>query len=135
MKTLRLSILIVAAFIALTAIGGGTAILTGADEFPIEWLRRTPFPDYTIPALILAIVVGGSSLAAFTGVLTRKRSGGELAIIAGIMMVGYIVVETIILAQDPPGPTLIEILYFVLGSFLAGGGYALRKCASVFSGE
>lgn len=30
----------------------------GGAEFPLEWLQNTPFSDYTIPALILAIGVG-----------------------------------------------------------------------------
>jgi hypothetical protein len=58
------------AFIALSAIGGGIAMLLGADKFPVEWLRNTPFSDYTIPALVLAIVVGGSSLVAAVEVVT-----------------------------------------------------------------
>jgi hypothetical protein len=36
MRAVRISILVIAAFIVLTAIGGGIAILAGADEFPIE---------------------------------------------------------------------------------------------------
>jgi hypothetical protein len=40
------------AFIALSAIGGGIAMLVGADKSPVEWLRNTPFSDYTIPALL-----------------------------------------------------------------------------------
>lgn len=35
-----------AGFIALMAIGGGIAILSGVDEFPSEWLEGTPFNDY-----------------------------------------------------------------------------------------
>jgi hypothetical protein len=63
-KRVRIAIGVLAAFIALTAIGGGIAMLAGADQFPRDWLRDTPFSDYTLPALVLAIVVGGSSLVA-----------------------------------------------------------------------
>ena len=59
-------------FNAISAIGGGIAMLVGADKFPVEWLRNTPFSDYTIPAFVLAIVVGGSSLIAAVTVFTAR---------------------------------------------------------------
>lgn len=119
-KIIRIVICILTAFVALTAIGGGIAMLTGADRFPVEWLRGTPFADYTIPALVLAVVVGGSSLLAALLVFTKRELGARVAIIAGLLLVGYICVEVLILKQLPPGPTWIEIMYFVLGALVAG---------------
>jgi len=72
---LPLTIGIVTAFIALTAIGGGVAILVGLDKFPLEWLHITPFKNYTIPAFILVIGRGGSSLAATILYFTFKLLG------------------------------------------------------------
>ena len=123
-KKTRIIIGIIAAFIALTAIGGGIAILTGIDPFPPEWLAGTPFPDYTIPALLLSVVVGGSALVATITIFMRGNKGVFAAMLAGAIMMGYIIVEVLILKQVPPGPTGIEILYFVLGLLLLGlGGY------------
>ena len=62
------------AVIALSAIGGGIALLLGTykdgvlieaggrGQFPLEWLQQTPFSNYTIPALILAIAGLATSL-------------------------------------------------------------------------
>ena len=73
------------AVIALSAIGGGIALLLGTykdgvlieaggrGQFPLEWLQQTPFSNYTIPALILAIGVGGSSLIAAVLVFTGRE--------------------------------------------------------------
>jgi len=70
-KLVRIVIGVPAAFNALSAIGGGIALLAGTSKdgvlieaggqarFPLEWLQDTPFSDYTIPALILTIGVGG----------------------------------------------------------------------------
>jgi hypothetical protein len=57
---IRITIGLLTGFIALTAIGGGIALLIGieGERFPLEWLQGTPFTDYTIPALLLALVVG-----------------------------------------------------------------------------
>ncbi|MBN1217707.1 MAG: hypothetical protein JXM69_02165 [Anaerolineae bacterium] len=116
-KGLRITIGLLTGFIALTAIGGGIALLTGleADRFPLEWLQGTPFKDYTIPALLLAIVVGGSSLAACVTIFTNLKWGAFVSMLAGLIMGGYIVVEVLILKQVPPGPTPIEYMYFGLG--------------------
>ena len=122
---LRIPILIIATFIALTTMGGGIAMLTGVDQFPLEWLEGTPFRDYTIPALILIVVVGGSSLLALWAVGTGQKFGALAAIAAGVIMTGHIVVEVSILAQDPPSPTRIEVAYALLGFFLFGLGCLL----------
>ena len=52
------------AFMAVNAVGGGCYGLAGAKGVPVEWLVGSPFADYSVPSLILLIVVGGSSLAA-----------------------------------------------------------------------
>jgi hypothetical protein len=119
-KIIRILMGLVAAFIALTATGGGISMLTDVDKFPIEWLAGTPFTNYTIPALMLAIVVGGSSLWSAITLFTDRKSGAIASMAAGLIMMGYIVVEVLILKQDPPGPTLIEVLYFGLGITLFG---------------
>lgn len=123
-KPIRIIIAVLTGFIALTAIGGGIAILTGVDPFPPAWLAGTPFTDYTIPALLLAIGVGGSALLAALLVLRPGRAGILATLAAGLIMAGYIVGEVLILKQTPPGPTWIEILYFGLGlTIFALGAY------------
>lgn len=121
---IQILIALLTGFVALTAVGGGIAILVGleAERFPLEWLQDTPFNDYTIPALILAIVVGGSSLMACITVLKRKPIGGLLTIAAGLFLVDFITVEVLILKQVPPGPTVFELIYFGFGLAMLGLG-------------
>jgi hypothetical protein len=95
--------------------GGGIVLLAGTykdgvlieaggrGQFPLEWLLNTPFSDYTIPALILAIGVGGSSLLAVVMVFTGRAVGVLASIVAGLIMAGYIVVEVVMLRQGYPG--------------------------------
>jgi len=116
-KNVRIAIGVLTAFIALSAIGGGIAMLIGADQFPAEWLRTTPFTDYTIPALVLAIVVGGSSLIAAVTVFTGREAGLLASVVAGLILAGYIVVEIVMLKQ---GVSWIEGLYLGLGLVIVG---------------
>ena len=113
---LRLTIGLLTGFVALTAIGGGLALLTGADgaRFPLEWLQGTSFTDYTVPALLLAIAVGGSSLVACV-TICANREVDSLAMAAGLLLMGYITIEVLIFKQVPHGPTPIELVYLGVG--------------------
>jgi hypothetical protein len=128
-KLVRIAIGVLEAFIALSAIGGGIVLLAGTyqngvlieaggrGQFPLAWLQNTPFSDYTIPALVLAIGVGGSSLLAAVTIFTGHEVGVLASVVAGLVMAGYIVVEVVMLKQ---GISWIEGLYFGLGLLISG---------------
>lgn len=128
-KGLRIALRISLGFVALTAISGGAALLLGAEaqRFPLDWLHGTPFSDYTIPALLLAIVVGGSALLAVIALWVRPRLGAASGIAAGLILMGYIAIEALILKQVPPGPSAIEAFYFSLGLLNFSLSVALLK--------
>jgi len=116
-KLVHLLIIGLTGFTGLTAIGGGIALLAGLEggRFPIEWLAGTPFTAYTIPALLLILAVGGSSMLALVLNISRSKFGAVGSIAAGIVLVGFITGEILLLKQTPPGPTPIEIFYLGLG--------------------
>ena len=114
----RYLVVVLDAFNALSAIGGGIAMLVGADKFPVEWLRNTPFSDYTIPAFVLAIVVGGSSLIAAVTVFTAREVSMLASMVAGLVMAGWVVLEVVTI--NAPKPSWIEGVYFSLGLAVFG---------------
>jgi hypothetical protein len=128
-KLVRIAIGVLAAFNALSAIGGGIVLLLGTyqggvlieaggrGQFPLEWLQYTPFIDYTIPALILAIGVGGSSLIAAVLVFTGREEVVLASVVAGLVMAGFIIGEVLMLRQ---GVSWTEGLYGGLGLGIAG---------------
>jgi hypothetical protein len=115
-KQVRIAISILAAFIALSAIGGGVAMLVSGMQFPLEWLRNTPFRDYTIPALVLAIVVGGSALLAAVSIFSSREVGVLMSLVAGLIMAGYEVVEVVTIKQV----YWLQGVYFGLGLVIFG---------------
>lgn len=115
-KRVRIALFVLEIFIALTAIVGGLVELTGTMQIPLEWLRNSLFSDYTIPMLILILVVGGSSLAAAATVFVRREWSVLLSVVAGVVMAGFEVVELLILRQF----SWLQVFYFVIGIAVFG---------------
>ncbi|MCE7980006.1 MAG: hypothetical protein DYG89_02340 [Caldilinea sp. CFX5] len=115
-------------FVALTAIGGGIALVAGleANRFPLAWLQGTPFTNYVIPGLILTVVVGGSAAIAAVLMLRSSASGARASRLAGLIMMGWIAGEVLILNQ-PVAPQGIEIFYFMVGLAMALLGWLGAK--------
>ncbi len=94
-KAVRILLLVIEAIIGLGAIGGGIAILTGVFDqwLPLAWLQGTPFIDYTIPGLVLLIVIGGGMVLAAATILIQREWTVILSIVMGLAMIGFEIVE------------------------------------------
>src|SRR5258708_40275350 len=124
---LRVGLFAVDAFAAVPAAGGGIALMAGLESgrFPLDWLKGTPFSNYAIPGLTLA-VVGGSATVAATATLRSSHTGALTSLLAGVGMLGWIVGEILILNQ-PSRPTWVEVLYFSVGLLMALLGLAVGR--------
>ena len=134
-EVIRIALAVIAAIIATSAIDGGVGLLRGVVfgyEVPIAWLAGTPFSDYTIPGLALAIVVGGSALLAAATAFIHREWAVLASALAGLVMVGYLVVEVISieskLGNALPTALALQLFYFVLGVALSGlAGFLWRR--------
>src|SRR5437588_7473641 len=88
-KLVRIALVVLEAFVALSAVAGGIALLTGtfAQGIPVAWLQGTPFSDYTIPGLVLAIVVGGGMGVAAVTVFTQRGWAVLIWVVGGIVLI------------------------------------------------
>jgi hypothetical protein len=91
-------------------------------------LVGTPFHDYLIPGLILALAVGGSATVATSTVLLRSQAGAWASALAGVVLMGWIAGEIVIL--PPSERSWLEAFYFILGFVMACLGLTLRKAMS-----
>ncbi len=89
----RIALVVFEALVALSAIAGGLWLAAGRSTLPLAWLAGTPFSDYTIPGLVLAIVVGGSALIAAATVFIHREWAVFVSVAAGLLMAGYEVVR------------------------------------------
>jgi hypothetical protein len=129
-RALRAVLVCLNGFTAVSAIGGGIALITGLerDRFPVDLLRGTPFRDFFGPGLLLGGLVGGSAAAATAGMLWRPRLGVRLSTFAGIVLVGWVCGEVAILRAGR-ARSWLEPGYFVTGLLMAGLGLLGERAA------
>src|SRR5579864_5549447 len=96
-RVTRVAVIVVDLFAAASATAGAVGLVVGFMNIPLSVLRSTPFTDFTVPALLLGIVVGGSALAAAVialfgpgkpAVFGLWRSDTLASATAGCIMVG-----------------------------------------------
>jgi hypothetical protein len=114
----RLALIVVLGFNALSQIAGGIGLITGAVAPGLAILRGTPFADYMMPGVILVGVAGGSSLVALAVVWLASRLTGDFAGIAsGGITAGWIVGEVMLLGVIS---WPLQALYLATGLLTAG---------------
>jgi len=117
---------VVEAFIGLGAIGGGIALLIGAfaQWLPVEFLQGTPFRDYTIPGLVLTIVVGGGMLLTAATLFLQREVTVLLSAAMGFIMIGWEIVEVAIIDRYEqavvPSTVVQKVLFSLLGLVIIG---------------
>jgi hypothetical protein len=125
-KAIRIILLVIEAIIGLGAIGGGIAILAGAFNqwFPLAWLQGTPFNDYTIPGLILLIVIGGGMVLAAATILIQREWSVLLSAAMGLVMIGFEIFEIAIIDRYPdatvPSSLSQQAIMSILGLVIFG---------------
>ncbi len=111
--------------------------MMGALKFPLAWLAGTPFSDYTIPGLALAIVVGGGMLLAAATVFLRREVAVLISMAAGLFIMGFEVVEAASVdskAGEALAMTMVlQAFYFVVG--LAIFGLAMYLWRAEYRGQ
>ena len=106
------ALLVVTVFNALSAVGGGVAmILTDGLGMPRSFLDHSPFASFTIPALMLLTVLGGSQTLAAVLLMVRRESALLWSAVAGLAMVIWIRAETAMIEAFG----LLQALYFITG--------------------
>jgi len=103
------------AFGAVSAIAGGIGLLGDGIGLPLDWLDGSPFSDYTIPGIILGAIVGGSQLLAAGAMLRRVERSHTTAAIAGVVMMGWIASEVLIVGTHGGLMLALQLIYSVLG--------------------
>lgn len=102
------------------AIGGAIFVVP---NLPIDNLKSAIFPDYTMPALGLGVIVGGGSLLALLLLLLRSRYARLCALGAGLAVMVFEIIEVTAMKGSvftDPGQILLwqQPLWFLIGAVI-----------------
>lgn len=114
----RVPLLIIQGFVALTAFAGGIALIVGSlnPELgggivpPQEFLEGSPFRSFVIPGLLLAVVLGGVHLVAFAMLVRRHKWAHFVAAAAGFAALIWIFVQMVYIPFS-----VLQAVYFAAG--------------------
>ncbi len=92
---------IIAWFVALGAAFGASFMLIAPDGRHLGWtvamLAGTPFSDFTLPGLILGLVVGGTQLAVAISLRARHPRAMQLAALAALTLIIWLVTQLVMI--------------------------------------
>lgn len=102
-------------FVGLTAALGGAAFIARPDGslvgMPLSVLDSSPFRDFLLPGLLLAILVGGTNALAGALVLAKHPKGDAEAIVSGALVSGWIVIQVLLIRSVH----WLHVVYLALG--------------------
>lgn len=132
---IRVGIAFLDLILAVTALFGA---LTVVPSLPRDWIAGSIFPDYTIPALGLGVLVGGSAAVATVAVLFRPKVGAAAATVSAVMLIGFEAVEIISVGFSPLThgaaypQSWLQVVYIALGVVLVALGARLWRAQGGF---
>jgi hypothetical protein len=90
---LRVTLGLLTLFVGVNAVWGGAMLMADSWALSGDWLARTPFDSWFLPGLALLLLIGGTQLAASASLLTARRYARAVAVVAGAVLAGWIVVQ------------------------------------------
>jgi hypothetical protein len=121
-KGIRLGVIAIDLFEAASAFIGAVGLLVGFMNIPVSALSSTPFTDFTVPALLLGVVVGGSALiAALFAVFGARPLDTFASAGAGCITIGYLVVEIALIGLG----SWAQIVWLLVGLVMVVMAYLL----------
>ncbi len=118
----RLILAAIELLVAIPAVPSGVALVRDGMGLDTAWIDHTLLPDYTIPGVLLMVVIGGGMALAAAAVLTRPRLARPAALGAGLVLLAWLAIETLMLGWHG-GPQLgLDVAYGAFGLCLMAAG-------------
>jgi len=132
----RTVLILLHAFIATGAIPAGVLYVTdpstgGPLDSDPAWLDGSPFADFLVPGLFLALVIGAGNLAAVAGQARQQGYAAYASMACGVVLATWIVVQASIVPFNPG----FHPAFFLIGLAMVALGYAQMQRQSSPEGQ
>lgn len=126
-RFLRTTVVVLNAFLALTAFAGGLGLAFGWNTPPLEMLAGSPFHSFLVPAQALFVAVGGSALAAAVLAWRGDARAAGASALAAAMILTFEAVEVWTIGSPAGIARNLQLFYVALGLGIAVAAVALRR--------
>lgn len=114
-------------FNGLSGLLGGYMLLndpTGNSlNMKLEWLQKTPFPNFLIPGIILFLFVGMGNVIGLWITFKKHNKCAQVGLVFGLFLMVWIISQVAWIGYKD----FLQPLYFTLGLLQAVAGFALAK--------
>ena len=108
--------------VGLAALAGGVGLVRDGSGLDTAWIEHTLLPSWTIPGVLLAVLVGGGMLTAAAVSLRDRALAAPAALAMGAVLLVWLAVETLMIGWHG-GPQLpLDVLCGSLGAALVALG-------------
>lgn len=113
-------------FVAMSSTFSGLLLIMQPDgsvlNLSTSLLSGTPFPDFSIPGLLLSVVVGGIHLVAIVQNMKHAVSRYNWAMAAGLVLASWIIVQMLLI----DAVNWLQFLYLFIGVLTIFISYQLK---------
>jgi hypothetical protein len=101
LSVMRAFLIVLHLTLGIAAVGAGQAFVRKPDGtalgMTVERLNGSPFRDYRVPGLFLAIVIGGANLVSGLALWRRHEGAAAFSFATGVLLMAWITVQTAII--------------------------------------
>jgi hypothetical protein len=106
--------------LGVAAVLGGLGLVLNGSGLEVAWIEHTLLPSWTLPGILLMVLIGGGMLAAATATLRAHALAAPAALVMGLVLIAWLAIETLMIGWHG-GPQLpLDILCGGLAATLVG---------------
>ncbi len=128
-KVYRLLAIALLFFLGFWALIGSSALLADPTgtllQIPLEYLKDSSFEDYLIPAIVLLLTIGISSILIATTVIRKIKNYPFFIMIQGTLLLFWLTAQ-LLLNMDFYTPYL-HIPFYLIGILLLSLGFIIKE--------
>jgi hypothetical protein len=129
-KSFRKISIILLAFVGISALPSGVALIVDPSGKSLmmstELLANSPFSNFIVPGAVLMCVLGIGSFVLLSILITRKRPAPELDLVAGTILMGWILFEMAFIERLH----VFQFLYLMIALILVFLGMKRKRIPS-----
>ncbi len=123
---MKMLLFLLLCFVGLTAAVSGIIMISRPDgsllELPLLLLQGTPFKNYLVPGIVLAITVGGVNLFGAAYLVMRLPKQYNISMTGGAIVVVYVIMQYFFIQAF----SWLQLVYIVAGVLIILIAYQLK---------